>query len=248
VTTGGARAEILLGTHTYAAEEQAGHRQEAALASLRELTRAEIVNVQLAHAPHEASGIRTLAVLKQTSISVSGRAGREKPLVREILDALAFEATARGLPWFGYVNGDILVSQAAVDWIVDGGKQACVLSREDFDRVTGGSRGILIHGIDAVAMTTAWWRLNRTRFRGYILGEPTWDNVYASIVLCHADAAIENARGLLRHEEHDSRWSQSPFAEYTQLLAAHDAPYFSLWCQYLDRLERMRATPAANAS
>jgi hypothetical protein len=80
------------------------------------------------------------------------------------------------------------------------------------------------------------------------VGESTWDNVYASILLCHANAAIENRRGLVRHEQHALAWTASPFVEYTRLLAAFDAGYFTLWCRYIDALQRLRAEGAGRRS
>lgn len=236
---------ILLGTHTFDAKGEGGRRQAAALASFDGLTGVEIVNVQFADAPHEAGGLRTLAVLTQDSTAVTGRAGARKPLVSEVLAALAAEASALGLPHFCFTNADIHFSQDAVDAIRHGSHEGCILFREDYDGATGESLGLQLGGVDALALSTAWWGPNRWRFRPYILGEPAWDNVYTAIVLCHADAVVENRRGLLRHEAHGSAWtSGSPFAEYTRLLAAQDAGYFHLWCVYWDALARMRAEGA----
>jgi len=233
--------KILIGTHTFAAVGEAGRRQAVALASLGRLTDVEIVNVQFAEAPHHVGGLRTLPVLRHDSTTATGRAGARKPLVSELLAALGAEASALGLPYFCFTNGDILFSQDAVDAVRRGSHEGYVLFREDYDGVTGGSLGMQLGGVDAFALSTAWWVPNAARFRPYILGEPTWDNVYAAIVLCHADAVAENRRGLLRHEAHGSAWmSGSPFAQYTRLLAAQDARYFHLWCVYWDALGRMR--------
>lgn len=233
--------KILIGTHTFAAIGEGGRRQGAALASLGRLTDVEIVNVQFADAPHHAGGLRTLPVLTHDSNTATGRAGPRKPLVSELLTALGAEASALGLPYFCFTNADILFSQDAVDGIRRGSHEGYVLFREDYDGVTGGSLGMQLGGVDAFALSTAWWAPNAARFRPYILGESTWDNVYAAIVLCHADAVVENRRGLLRHEAHGSAWtSGSPFAQYTRLLAAQDAGYFHLWCVYWDALARMR--------
>jgi hypothetical protein len=62
--------------------------------------------------------------------------------------------------------------------------------------------------------------------------------------MCHADAAIENRHGLVRHEAHASVWSNSPFAQYTRFLTALDAGYFTLWYRYWEGLVRLRAAGA----
>jgi hypothetical protein len=240
-------AAVLVGTHSWPSADDAARRNGAAFRALRALERVEVVNVQFAHAPHEASGIRTLAALTRTSNDAADVSGPQKPLIPEVFDVLAAEAMRLGIPYFCYVNSDIHLAQAAIDWIRSAGREAYLLSREDVDPATGASHGIQVAGIDVVAMTTGWWTRNRTRFRDYIAGEPVWDNVCASIILCHADAVIENRLPLARHEQHGSPWRASPFAHYTRLLAAFDAGYFSLWCRYVDRLGVLRASGAGAA-
>ncbi|MEO8078833.1 MAG: hypothetical protein ABI818_21095, partial [Acidobacteriota bacterium] len=199
---------------------------------------------QFAREPHQVPGLRTLPLLTRTSNSVSGRSGPSKPIVSEILDVLAADASKQGIEYICFTNSDIVFTQQAVDWIVESGKEACLFSREDFDGVTGAALKVELAGVDVIAVATRWWIAQRRRFRGYIAGEPCWDNVYTAIVMCHADAAIDNRRGLVRHETHPAAWSNSPFAQYTRLLTALDAGYFSLWFRYWEGLVRLRAAGA----
>jgi hypothetical protein len=239
-------AAILIGTHTFPASGDAARRQANAVASLRALERATIVNVQFADGAHHVDGVETLAVLRKDSRTVSGRStGARKAIVREVLDTLAAEASRRSLTCFCYSNADVIWSQDAVDWIAAGGRQAYAFSRLDFDAATGRERGIELSGVDAVAMRPEWFAAHRRRFRDYIVGETCWDNVYTAILMCHADAAIENRRGLLRHERHPGAPVTSPaFGAYTGLLAALDADYFHLWCRYWGRLKPLREQAA----
>jgi hypothetical protein len=241
---GGATARLLVGTHTYQGAPAAVARQQAAVGALLRLDRVEAVNVQFAKEPHDVAGLRTLPLLVHTSNSVSGRRGPAKPIVSEILDVLAAEASRLAIDCFCFTNSDIAFTQQAVDWILDGGKEACLLSREDFDGATGAAVKVELAGVDVIAVATRWWLAHRQRFRRYIAGDPCWDNVYAAIVMCHADAAIENRRGLVRHESHASAWSGSPFAQYTRWLTALDAGYFSIWYRYWEGLVRLRAAAA----
>lgn len=239
-------AALLIGTHTYAAAGSAAERQRRGLESLRGLQRAAIVDVQFAEAGHHVDGVETLAVLRKDSHTVARAAGPRKPVLGEIFDALAREAEARGLRHFCFVNADIIWSQAAVDWILDGGKEGCALSRRDVDGDTGVDLGVQLTGVDALAIEAGWWRSNRRRFRDYIAGEYCWDNVYTAIVMCHANAAIENRSGLLRHERHPSGASaDAATGRYIQLLTALDAWYFHLWCYYWGRLEALRKAGAS---
>ena len=215
------QARVLIGTHTYLASGGAVHRQQEAVQALLALRGAEIVNVQFAHQPHDVAEVRTLAMLRQSSNSVSGRRGPSKAIVSEILDVLAAEASARSMDYICFTNADIIFTQQAVDWIAGSGREAYLFSREDFDGETRAPIQMEIAGVDVVAVATSWWLANRRRFRRYIAGEACWDNVYTAIVMCHADALIENRRALVRHERHPMGPMPSPyFGQYVRMLTA----------------------------
>lgn len=237
--------QVLIGTHTYPGSASAIRRQQEAVQALLTLRGAGIVNVQFAHQPHEVAGVRTLPLLKQSSNSVSGRRGPSKAIVPEILDVLAAQASARSIEYICFTNADIIVTQQAVDWMAGSGKEAYVFSREDFDGETRAPGKMEIAGVDVFAVATSWWLANRLRFRRYIVGEACWDNVYTAIVMCHADALIENRRPLVGHESHPPGPMPSPhFGEYVRMLTALDAGYFTLWYRYWDGLRRLRAAGA----
>jgi hypothetical protein len=232
---------LLIGTHTFAARGDGARRQAACIASLKPLRGVQIINVQFEREPHHVDGLETLAVLRNTSNSLSGRPGPMKPDASEIFEALATQAISCGIPLFCYTNADIIFTQQAVDWMLSTPKETFVLSREDFDGVTGKVRGMELSGTDVFAMTTRWWLANAHRFRRYLIAEGGFDNVYTAILLCHADGALENRRPLVRHEIHESGPMPSPhFGEYIRLLCALDAQYFTRWCVYWDGLVRMR--------
>ncbi len=241
-------ARLPIGTHTFAAAGDGARRQAACIASLKGLRGVQIVNVQFERDPHHVNGIETLAVLRNTSNALTGRAGPKKPDVSEIFAALAAEATSRSLPLFCYTNADIIFMQQAIDWMLSTTKDTFVLSREDFDGATGAARGMELSGTDVFAMTTRWWQANAHRFRRYLLAEGGFDNIYTAIMLCHANGALENRRPLVRHELHASGAMPSPhFGEYIRLLCALDAQYFTRWCIYWDGLVRMRERGATEA-
>jgi hypothetical protein len=232
---------ILIGTHTYAAAGDAARRQANGVGSLLALRGVAAANVQFAREPHRAAGLETIERLTQDSTTVTGRQGPRRPVIREIFDVLAREAAARGHAYFCFTNADIIWAQHAVEWIRAGAKQGWVFSRQDFDGRTGAETRIELSGADVFAVATAVWPRIRSRFRNYLVGQTCWDNVYASVLMTHADAAIENRRGLVRHEEHPSQaLATEPYAAYIRLLAALDARYFHLWCTYWDRLRLLR--------
>lgn len=239
---------ILLGTHTFAATGEGGRRQAAGVSSMQALRGVELINVQFAENPHQLEGVRTLPVLTQTSNGVTGRRGIAKPIMSEIFDALAAEAKRLQLPYFCFSNADIVFTQEAVDWMIEGGKEAYILSRQDFDGGTGERLKMETAGTDVFTIATDWWGRHRALFRPYIAAEGIWDNVYTAVLLSHADAAIENRRPLVRHESHPPGPMPSlPFGQYMRMLAAFDARYFSSWCRYWDGLLRLREAGASDA-
>ena len=232
---------IVLGVHSHPAQGDGARRQADALAAMRDLPGVRRVNLQWPDEVAEIEGYETLAILRKDSHTVSGRTdGPRKPIATEIFDALADAARESGARWFVYTNSDARVSAEAVERIESLGLEGCAFSRMDFEGATGRDLGLVLNGIDTFAVDVDWWRANRRRFRDYPVGEPVWDNVFTSILLCHARARLLNRGPLVRHEAHPAGWRESPFARYVALLAARDRIYFSLWARYYDALLRLR--------
>jgi hypothetical protein len=236
---------ILLGVNIYAPKGDAAQRQENCLKSLRALKNVCLVNLQFKTGAIEAEGFETLSDLEGDSLKVTGKKGAQKPIISEVFDVLARQARERGCSYFGYLNSDILVSSAAIDYAIKRGRQAYLFSRMDFDKETDRRLGMLLAGIDFFIVETRWWIDNNWRFRPYIAGEPVWDNVYAAILLCHANAILLNRDPYILHERHSQAWVKSPFAQYTRLLSALDAYYFSLWVKYFERVSELRSRNAS---
>ena len=110
-------AGLLLGT-SIAGRGAAAARERSAqlsLAALQAAGVAQCVNLAFADETASAGECETLRVLRQDARTVSGVEGPRKPLVPEMLDALAAEAVRRGLDRVGIVNGDIRVTSAAAE-------------------------------------------------------------------------------------------------------------------------------------
>jgi hypothetical protein len=235
---------IPLGSQFYLGPTPAMQRQQQALAAVGRLSCVEPVNVQWVDGALDVGGLETIAVLKQDSRTVTRSPGRRKPILREVLDALAAVAEERNHRYFGFFNADIEVTQAAVDTIQEEQRQSYAFSRMDFDE--RGDREIMTTGLDLFAFDVGWWRANRHRFRRYILGERCFDNVFAAIMMCHGNVLILNRRGEIRHEVHPT----GPFGvfdEYNWYLATLDALYFSVWVNYWEHLTQARARGGSKA-
>lgn len=240
-------SHLLLGTHYHPGAPETLARQARARASLLALEGVRLVNLQFPDSVLEFEGFRTVPRLLDDSVRATGRAGPRKPIGREAFDRLAECAREESRPYFGWVNSDIVVTPAAVEFVNIHNYDAVIFSRMDFEGGSGADLGMLLGGLDAFVFSTAWWTAHRERFRPYVNSESYWDPIYATIALCHGRAIVLNRTGLIRHEAHPKVWRESPFTEYNRYFAALDTLYLDQWYRYRDRLAGMRAAGAGEA-
>ena len=233
---------LVLGTHIYPAAGAAADRMRRALDGWTTLSGVRLVNLQFAGDPSPAThpGFRTRAVLREDSRTVSGAPGVRKPIMRELLDRLMDEADEAGCTYAGFSNADILISQAAIDRVACGGKDATVFSRMEVDPLTGNPVAEFLSGQDTLFIRPAAYRALRAKLRPYIVGEMPWDVVYTSILLTHCRAELVNRGDDCRHVVHDTIWVDSPFAKYGWRLAHMDWTYLERWYRYYYPAKAMR--------
>ena len=236
-------APLLIGTHFYQGGPEEMRRQARVMDALAQIEGIAIVDLQWVDQPAKRTWIRTLPALRQSSTTVTGHAGRVKPLVREMFDALAAAAERIGSRHFVFFNADCLLTNRAIELLRAGRHQIFMLSRTNVD-AAGNDLGIYAKGIDALACDVEWWRGNRQRFGSYIIGERSWDNVYGAIAMCHGDGVLLNREALLLHEAHPIVWGTGPFDVYNRFLTALDFRYFRMWGEYYDRLLDARSRGA----
>jgi hypothetical protein len=237
---------MVLGTQFYAGPADAMRRQDEAADALLRLRGVSLVNLQWVDEVYERPGFKTEPVLRQDSRSITRLPVRRKPIMPELFDALAAAAARGNVRYFGFLNADIIVSQAAVDLVSREGCDAYAFSRLDVAPGTGRPMSLVLNGLDLFVFDVAWWRRHRRRFRPYILAEWFYDCVFGALIACHGNGLILNRDGEIRHEAHP----QPPpggLAHYNGYLAALDAPYFSLWVQYRHRLDVLRERGASEA-
>ncbi len=238
---------LLLGTRFYEADSVDGNRrQQNSIESLRRLQDVRLVNLQFDPDPQRriVEGFAEARRLKSTAHSVTGNAGPIKPLANEVFGVLAEMAAEFECEYFGFLNADIQVTQQVLDMVRKGRYEAYIFSRTD---VSAGNnhRHVNVYGTDLFVVQQAWWTRWKGRFRPYILGEACWDNVYTAQLLCHARAILLNREPLIFHERHPVAWHDSPFAAHNGRLCALDNLYFSMWAEYIHRLEQLRARQAS---
>jgi hypothetical protein len=232
---------ITIGTCFYPARGDTERRQQRAREALLELAGVTPVNLQFVDDEYRPAGLPTLAVLRQDARTITGANGRRQPIVSEMFDALADAAAAHGSKYFAYLNADIEVTGAALDRILSRGLDGYAFCRMDVDPATHAELAVQPYGLDFFAIDVAWWRRERTRFRGYIAGEWCWDNVYAAMICSHGRGEIVHDAPGVFHERHETAWNRGLYAEYNGYLAALDAPYFSRWVAYVRALLERRS-------
>lgn len=232
---------LLLGTHVRGGSGDSARREAAAQASLAALSAAGLADcVDLTFPDEEgvSGAVPELCALRLEAARVTGTPGPRKPVVSEMLDVLAGEAERRRVSRIALVNGDIVVTPEAIARVTNPAVPAFAVSRTD----TGGGEpdAQLLYGVDLFVFDVEFWRRERGRFRDYFLGDPVWDNVYASIAVCHGGRLLNRER-LILHERHPSQWRGSVYGPYLRLLAVRDSSYFSRWCDYVDVAGPLRA-------
>ena len=240
---------ILAGTHYHPGAPEALRRQVAASESLRALKNVRLVNLQFSEGPRvEMEGFETVAALRNDSRKASGIDGKRNPITREMCMVLATIATRSNLPYFMLVNSDEMVLPALVGVVLERKLEGYVFSRMEFSRETGRETGMTPGAHGCFVFQTRWWSDHDRLFRPYVIGEAYWDNLYATILLCHARALLLNRTGeFVRHEAHPRIWPDSPFLGYTRYLASLDALYLAVWHQYIARLSELRDAGASEA-
>lgn len=231
---------LLIGTHFYQGGPEEMRRQARVMDALGRIQGIAIVDLQWSGQPAKRTWIQTLPALRQSSTTTTQHAGRVKPLVREMFDALADAAADIGSRHFVFFNADCLLTEPAIECVRSGGHQVFAFSRTNHD-AAGVELGVYAKGLDAFGCEVEWWRAHRQRFRPYIVGERSWDNVYGAIAMCHGDAVVLNREALLLHEAHPIVWGSGPFDLYNRFLTALDFRYFRMWGEYYHRLLDARA-------
>jgi hypothetical protein len=241
---------VLIGLQLYDADPPSMRRQRRAVQALRALDGVRSVNLQFRTGPPSTcDGIETVAALDCDSEMATGVRGRRRPLTRELFDVLAGLAAKRGLEYFAFINSDIIVTRGAIAAVRATRRQTYAISRTDVDDTSSpGSPDatLLTAGQDMFVVAVSWWRQHGRRFRPYIVGEMCWDDVYTATMMCHSDGLLLNRDPLILHERHPAVWHETtPAARYNGMMAALDARYFSIWCEYWKRLDAARARGAS---
>ena len=227
-------------------------RQELGLKSLLKCAEKfpdniDLFNIQFENGKdlREVDGFKTLYTLKKTSNDVCS-GGRELPLVSEMFDSLA----ELGYDYFCFINSDILVSPKFFNEIFSMERESYIASRLaiegdikdlDFSITLNSPAGEVrnshyqVSGFDAFTIKSNWWKSNRELFPDYVYAVVYWDTHYATILLKHSDALMQNKNPSIFHIIHPDKSSEQceEFIYNQSLFYDKHRDDFDLWHRYL---------------
>jgi len=161
------RQTILFGTNINQAQGDAARRQRRAAATLIDVSAAAPINLQFSDGADlcEIDGFETQPILQLDSNRVTGQRGPRKPIVSEMFTRLASRAIERGARYFGFSNGDILLTPTAVERVAATEHLAYVIARTDVDATGAPDPSPLLYGTDVFVIDASWWIAHQHRFR-----------------------------------------------------------------------------------
>lgn len=180
---------IVIGTSTHGDCS----RQDVAIDSLHHLSEifqcVEVVDLQLQGEPSQQHyDISSLTCMFRHSGMTVDNSNKKLPYVNDAINVLStFDCD-----YFIYVNSDVIVNSNLIRYIVnhDPGSFAC--SRLDIEEPVNGFSDVLnknikpiryeIAGFDVFVFKKSWFVDHSEMFQDYLVGQPHWDQVYATII------------------------------------------------------------------
>lgn len=163
------------------------------------------------------SGFRRINCIRTIAKDIVPGSVSKKPLIYEMMDGLS----DTGRDYFLFMNSDIILSEEAIDWILNQKKytSAC-FSRVDFEPVERRNfESCAPYGFDVFLIKSSWWKEHRTEFLNIpnIYAEPCWDLAYATTLHIKSSCYFHNKIPLTYHICHKGRWSiDTPEGGYNQ--------------------------------
>lgn len=202
--------KILIGTNTYKKYK----RQDIAIDSYVHLSNkynCDIVDVQFVDENSSNYEIRTEHVLERSSLDVTS-GDKKLPFVNDILNFLSVQ----DYDYFIYVNSDVILTNTIIKKIINEQPKCFACSRVDIADIDSyesvSNQDITpiryeIAGFDAFVFNTKWFSNNSGIFQDYLVGQPCWDQVYATLMRIFGDSLFaNNFPPCCFHIQHSPTW------------------------------------------
>jgi len=244
--------KVLIGTNTYKKYK----RQDIAIDSFIHLSDkydCDIIDVQFADEDSSNYEIRTENILERSSLDVTS-GDKKLPFVNDILNFLSVQ----DCDYFIYVNSDVILTNTIIKKIINEQPECFACSRVDIEEVDSydcvSERNITpvryeIAGFDAFVFKTKWFQDNSNLFQDYLVGQPCWDQVYATLMRIFGDSLFaNNFPPCCFHIQHSPTWQinrEAPERIYNHKGAEErylDRLAFNIFDNYL-KTHLVRRTP-----
>ena len=224
--------KISIGINTYKQEKDFTDRQKFCVESLRKVKAiypdiVELYNITFEDEDIKLEGFTSLPKLKikvkevlddyfrvyikecdETRQNLINNYNKRLPSVYEIFEVLSEQNS----DYFLFLNDDIILSDRFIKNILDNlgydsypASRIHLLNFKGLDDKEITMESYSVHGFDAFAINTKWWKKQHYNFPNYILGKPYWDTHYFTLCQLFGNAFVLNKLPpVMFHPEHAS--------------------------------------------
>jgi hypothetical protein len=169
----------------------------------------EIYNIGFEEEFVNVSEFKSLPILKESSIDLTGNPKKKKPIANEFFDILSNE----DLDYFLFLNSDILLSQKAINLIKKEEYESYIFSRFEINEINDINEDIKpykieVSGFDAWAVKKEWWQKNGKLISKCIYSEVAWDNIMSLSLYQNSNCKFCNKEFYIGHISHPIKWSR----------------------------------------
>ena len=186
--------KIVLGTNTFNTYK----RQDIAIDSwlhLRDLHDISLYDIQFIDEKRKFEKVydlNTLHTLEHSSYNYCKAPSKKLPLVNHIIEAIS----NIDCDYFIFTNSDVIINSNLIRFIQEERPTCFACSRLDIQEIDSFQEVLdkkitpvryEIAGFDTFVFKRDWYIQYKDLFRGYFLGKPLWDPIYATIMKIYGD-------------------------------------------------------------
>jgi len=205
--------KIVIGTNTFGKY----HRQNVAVESWHHLRDTfncvSLHDVQFRNEPNTCYDIDQMCVLERSSDQYIDDGVKRLPFINDAIEALSTIES----DYFVYVNSDVVINTNLIKHIMKKQPNSFACSRVDtypiksfqqvLDKKIKQAR-YEIAGFDVFVFKRDWYLQNKNLFGDYLIGQPHWDQTYATIlkIFGGGEPFGNNYPPFCFHERHEMTW------------------------------------------
>lgn len=239
--------KIIIGSSTFGNY----HRQNIAVDSWKHLANefdcVECVDIQLKGEASHDYGIPSLTALDRHSGDFILDSKRRLPFVNDVLKVIL----TMDCDYFIYVNSDVIINGNLIKHIMNNEPGSFACSRLDIQHIDSFSQVLdkkvtpvryEIAGFDAFIFKRSWMQDNIDLFQDYLIGQPHWDQSYATIIKIFGgnEPFGNNYPPFCFHIKHEMTWQLGMSVERAFNCECSKRPLdslsISIFNDYLDRV------------